>query len=126
MQSRRLSLKTRMQGCRDTPPDATHPLGTLLMCRNLFSTLALLLFAVAAPAATHTVSFTVSAGKYDRAQEPVCISLQLPASVSPIVWNRAYICPSSITIVWFSENVNEMIRAGSSSDWPLFLTAFTN
>jgi hypothetical protein len=50
----------------------------------LLSAVALLLFAADVPAATHTVSFTVTAGKHDCAQEPVCIPLVLPAAVTMI------------------------------------------
>jgi hypothetical protein len=36
------------------------------------------------PAATHTIKFTVSAGKLDRINEPVCLPLRLPAEVKAI------------------------------------------
>jgi hypothetical protein len=50
----------------------------------LLSAFVLLLFIAAGRAGTHTVAFTVSAGKHDCAQEPVCIPFQLPAGVTPI------------------------------------------
>jgi hypothetical protein len=49
----------------------------------LLSTFAVLLFATGLPAA-HTVTFTVSAGKHDRKNEPVCVPLALPAGVEKI------------------------------------------
>src|SRR5690349_7651359 len=51
------------------------------MRRPILSLVFLLLFAAAAPADTYTIAFTVSAGKHDRAAEPVCIPVRLPAGV---------------------------------------------
>jgi hypothetical protein len=51
------------------------------MRRHVTSVVFLLLFTAAAQADTHTVAFTVSAGKHDRASEPVCIPVRLPAGV---------------------------------------------
>jgi hypothetical protein len=44
----------------------------------------LLVLAAGSPAASHTVAFTVSAGKHDRSNEPVCVPLRLPASITAI------------------------------------------
>jgi hypothetical protein len=52
--------------------------------RHLVCLAVLLLLAAVSPAATHTVAFSVSAGKLDRSNEPVCVLLRLPARVTAI------------------------------------------
>jgi hypothetical protein len=51
---------------------------TPAMRRLLLSACLVVLLAGTSPAATHTVSFTVSAGKHDRSNEPVCVPVKLP------------------------------------------------
>jgi hypothetical protein len=54
------------------------------MNRLLLSLLSLILAPALAIGATHTVKFTVSAGKLDRTNEPVCLALRLPAEVKSV------------------------------------------
>jgi hypothetical protein len=54
------------------------------MNRFLLCVISLTLVPALLPAATHTVKFTVSAGKHDHSNEPVCLPLRLPAEVKPI------------------------------------------
>ncbi len=48
------------------------------MCRSVVATCVLLLLAVPAPAAKTTIEFTVDAGKFARANDPVTVPLTLP------------------------------------------------
>jgi hypothetical protein len=54
------------------------------MRRQIISLGFLLLLIPASRADTHTISFTISAGKHDRSAEPVCIRVRLPAAVTSI------------------------------------------
>lgn len=54
------------------------------MKRAFLSVMAVALLAAPAPAAKHTVELTIAAGKHDRANEPVCVPLQLPEKLKRI------------------------------------------